>query len=342
MAILKHITIALLALILTGCFEEFEPEVDTTPVLCLNSMITAGEPISVHVSHSWMYSDQFSAADHKVTDAVVTIYANGEKAGDDYLPKQGDRISIIAESPTYGRATAEVTVPYATPIGKVSVTPTATDIWIGDEDFYHHAMLADITFDLRIEMDVEDPYGSDNYYQFGYDSFYTLSEGNGPDDIWTGSGAPGFSIGNFDYNSEPIFKEHIGIFESVMGNGDDTDFVFFTDRQFQGKSYPLHLYFTDNRFYVNSVEYDESLLECGINLRLTTVSQSYYNWAVYKWNIDDGIIGDLADIGLAESLWGYSNVSTGAGVVAAWSASTFTVNLKDFFADCLKESNKNQ
>ena len=31
----------------------------------------------------------------------------------------------------------------------------------------------------------------------------------------------------------------------------------------------------------------------------------------------DGITGDLSDIGLAESKWGYSNVSTGAGVVAA-------------------------
>ncbi|MDE6468491.1 MAG: hypothetical protein K2L28_06285 [Muribaculaceae bacterium] len=72
-----------------------------------------------------------------------------------------------------------------------------------------------------------------------------------------------------------------------------------------------------------------------MNLYLSTVSQSYYNWAVYKWNADAGITGDLADLGMAESKWGYSNVSTGAGVVAAKSSACFTVNLKDFLESVL-------
>ena len=341
MAILKHIAALALAICLTGCFEEFDPNTDSAPVLCLNSLITDGEPIKVEVTHTWDYNDQFSASDHKVNDAVITILANGESVGEGYRPEQGDRITIIAESPTYGRATAEVTVPYATPVGTVAVSPVMTDIWTGDEDFFHYEMLAEITFNLRIEMNVEDPAGSDNYYQFGYDPFMTSPQDT-PDGILTGDNYPNFSIGSFDYNSEPIFKEHIGIFETVMGNGDDTNFVFFTDRQFSGKSYPLHLFFSGNRFNVKSQEYDESLLDCGITLRLTTVSKSYYNWAVYKWNIDEGIKGDLADIGLAEPLWGYSNGSTGAGVVAARASSSFKVNLKDFFADCLKNDNKNQ
>ena len=65
------------------------------------------------------------------------------------------------------------------------------------------------------------------------------------------------------------------------------------------------------------------------------MSQSYYNWAVYRWNVDEGITGDLSDIGLAESKWGYSNVSTGAGVVAAQSFSKATVNLKEFLKTIL-------
>lgn len=339
MAILKHIAALVLAICLTGCFEEFDLNTDSAPVLCLNSLITDGEPIKVEVTHTWDYNDQFSATDHKVTDAVITILANGESVGEGYRPEQGDRITIIAESPTYGRATAEVTVPYATPVGTVAVSPVMTDIWTGDEDFFHYEMLAEITFNLRIEMNVEDPAGSDNYYQFGYESFGN-DYSDYPDGIYDSSAPPGFYAGTFDYNSEPIFKEHIGIFESVMGNGEDTDFVFFTDRQFRGKNYPLHLLFTNGRYYVKSVEYDESKLDCGIDLRLTTVSQSYYNWAVYQWNTDEGILGDLADIGLAEPLWGYSNVSTGAGVVAARATTTYRINLKDFFADCLKNSGK--
>ena len=310
--------------LLTGCYEDFNPEIDTKPVLCLNSLITAGEPIEVEVSHTWMFNDEKAENNHKVTDASVTILANEMIVGSDYLPKEGDKIRIVAESPTYGTAMAEVMIPFATPIGKVTFTPVITNIWKGDEDFFHYEMLADITFNLNVELDVNDPAGTDNYYHFGYN--------------WSGvnpDGSPTLYIGQFEYNSEPIFKEHIGVFETVMGNDEDTDFVFFSDRQFSGKIYTLHLNFSYNSFRVKSQEYDESLLECGVNLYLTTVSKSYYNWAVYKWNADEGIIGDLSDIGLAESKWGYSNVSTGAGVVAAQSSSKVTIDLKEFLKTTL-------
>ena len=310
--------------LLTGCYEDFNPEIDTKPVLSLNSLITAGEPIEVEVSHTWMFNDEKAENNHKVTDASVTILANERIVGSDYLPKEGDKIRIVAESPTYGNAIAEVTVPFATPVGNVKVTPTIKNIWKGDEDFFHYEMFAGVTFNLNVEMDIDDPAENDNYYNFGYN--------------WSGvanDGSPTLSIGQFEYNSEPIFKEHIGVFETIMGNDEDTGFVFFTDRQFSGGTYTLHLNFSNNVFRVKSQEYDESLLECGVNLYLTTVSKSYYNWAVYKWNVDEGIMGDLSDIGLAESKWGYSNVSTGAGVIAAQSSSKFTIDLKEFLKTTL-------
>ena len=310
--------------LLTGCYEDFNPEIDTKPVLSLNSLITAGEPIEVEVSHTWMFNDEKAENNHKVTDASVTILANERIVGSDYLPKEGDKIRIVAESPTYGNAIAEVTVPFATPVGNVKVTPTIKNIWKGDEDFFHYEMFAGVTFNLNVEMDIDDPAENDNYYNFGYN--------------WSGvanDGSPTLSIGQFEYNSEPIFKEHIGVFETIMGNDEDTGFVFFTDRQFSGRTYTLHLNFSNNVFRVKSQEYDESLLECDVNLYLTTVSKSYYNWAVYKWNVDEGIMGDLSDIGLAESKWGYSNVSTGAGVIAAQSSSKFTIDLKEFLKTTL-------
>lgn len=327
MAILRYIIPILSVFLLTGCYEDFSPEIDTKPVLCLNSLITAGEPIEVDVTHTWMFNDEKSERDHDVTDAVVTILVNERIVGSDYLPKEGDKIRIVAESPTYGIATAEVVVPYATPVGKVKVIPVVTNIWEGDKDFYHYEMLADITFNLNIEMDVNDPEGPDDYYHFGYGWFGSDTDGS-----------PTLSIGQLEYNSEPIFKEHIGVFETVMGNDEDMQFVFFSDRQFSGKTYTLHLNFSDNYFHVKSQEYDESRLECGVNLYLTTVSKSYYNWAVYKWNVDEGIMGDLSDIGLAESKWGYSNVSTGAGVVAAQSSSKFTIDLKEFLKTTLNDN----
>lgn len=342
MAILKQIISPLAAILLTGCYENFNPEFDTTPVLCLNSLIKAGEPITVEVSHSWVFNDEKSENNHEVTDAVVTVYANGSIVGGDYIPKEGDELRIVAESPVYGAATAEVSVPYATPIGAVRFRPTVTGLWSGDEDFFHYAMLADITFSLNVEMDVCDPAGTDNYYQLGYSEYRSPSE-ECPDDGELDASTPYvslLSLGKFEYDSEPIFKEHVGVLETVMGNSEDMNFMFFTDRQFPGRTYTLHLNFTDNVFRVKSQEYDESLFDCEMYLELVSVSKSYYNWAVYKWNVDEGVIGDLSDIGLAEPKWGYSNVSTGAGVVAAQSSTVVSISLRDFLKSAFDNRDK--
>lgn len=337
MAILRYIIPILSVFLLTGCYEDFNPEIDTNPVLCLNSLITAGKPIEIKVTHTWMFNDEKSERDHDVKDAVVTFFVNERIVGSDYLPKEGDNIRVVAESPTYGTATAEVVVPYATPIGKVKVSPVVKNIWKGEEDFFYYEMFADITFNLNVELDVNDPAGTDNYYHFGYNWSSPHVEEEPDDEYWNFNN-PTLQIGSLEYNSEPIFKEHIGVFETVMGNDEDTNFVFFTDRQFSGKTYTLHLNFSDNSFRIRSQVYDESLLDCEVNLYLITVSQSYYNWAVYKWNVEEGITVDLSDIGLAESKWGYSNVSTGAGVVAAQSSSKFTINLKEFLKTTLNNS----
>ncbi|MDE6642991.1 MAG: DUF4249 domain-containing protein [Muribaculaceae bacterium] len=314
MAILKYILPILLATVLTGCYEDFNPDVDTKPVLCMNSLITVGEPIYVYVSRSWLFTDKQAAGNHQVTDAKVTVIVNGNVVDADYLPQEGDKIYIIAESRTYGTATAEVQVPFAAPIGKVNLTPTVTDIWKG----LHYEMLADITFDLNFELDVVDHPGYDNYYNLSY-------EKNNPD-----SNDAKFTLNRLDVKLEPIFKEHIDVLESIMVDEESYDFLYFSDQQFAGKAYTLHLNFTDNYYSVSSRYYDESLLDCGITFCLSTISRSYYNWAVYKWNVTEGIIGDLAEVGLAESKWGYSNVSTGAGVVAAKSETQYTVSLKEF------------
>ena len=335
MAILKFIIPILSLFLLTGCYEDFIPELDTTPVLCLNSLITAGEPIEVKVTHTWMVNDKQSGNSNDVKDARVTILVNERIVSPDYLPKEGDKIRIVTDSPTYGTATAEVLVPYATPVGKVRVVPKVTNIRKDKDNSTIYEMPTDVTFNLNIEMDVNDPAGTDNYYHFGYD-WSSPHVGEESDD-YSNYYDPSLQIGKFEYNFEPIFKEHIGVFETVMGNDQSTDFVFFTDRQFSGRTYTLHLNFTDNSFVIWGKDYDESLLDCEVNLYLTTVSQSYYNWAVYKWHVDEGILGDLPYIGLAESKWGYSNVSTGAGVVAAQSSSKYTVNLKEFLKTTLNQ-----
>lgn len=323
----------LLPLMLAGCYQDFSPTTDTTPVLCLNSIITAGEPIEVDVTRTWTFNDPSGARDHKVDDATVTVYANGEPQSASYIPAEGDEIRIVAESPKYGSAEATVTVPVAVPVTVRKFNGVVTDLWRHYDDY----MAADLDFDLYVTLDVKDLPGDDNYFKLDYNWSY-LSDDE-PDYVEPGVSRPlqiYFSLGALDYEAEPIFQEHIGAFESIMGS-DDTMGLVFTDRQFSGKTYPLHLKFRNSHYRVNSQSYDESFYDCSLTFMLASVSQSYYNRAIYVWQRDSGVLGDLGDLGFADPMWGYSNVSTGAGVVAARSYSTCTLDLHDF----LKESIEN-
>lgn len=329
MAILKKIAkVLLIPACLTGCYEDFIPETDVKPVLCLNSLITAGEPIEVEVSHTWLYTDTWQP-DTSVDDATVVILVNGEEKGTGYFPKEGDHIKITADSRRYGHAEAEVTVPYAVPIASISWTPALTSV--RRDETADKKMMCNLTFNLKAEIMVEDPDETENYYLFSYNSYY--NDGESGDGVWYEKGMRYadvyFSAGTLKYEAEPIFSEHIGVFESISG-ADPYGFSFFTDRQFSGKGYPLHIQFTDGRYMVESREWNAELLDCGYEFVLYSVSESYYGWANYVWQRDEGPRGDLSEVGFGEPLWGYSNVSTGAGVVAAQSFSTYRLNLKDF------------
>ena len=57
MAILKKIYPLLALPLLTGCEEAFTPDMPHTPALCVNSLITAGEPVEAKISKSRLYTD---------------------------------------------------------------------------------------------------------------------------------------------------------------------------------------------------------------------------------------------------------------------------------------------
>ncbi len=309
----------MMAMTLTGCYEDFNPGINTEPVLCINSIITSGQPIEVSVSRTWLYNDQESEENHQVTDAKVTIYVNGSAVGQEYTPQEGDRIRIVAESATYGNAEAEVTVPVAVPITSVKIMPEITEIWSDSRPEYQ--MLTQLSFNLTAEMEITDPGDRPDYYKFTFSQF-----ANEDAHLYTGE---------LQYQLEPIFSEHINALESVSGIVTD-DFPFFTDNQFSGGTYTLHLFFKDMGYFVNSPTFNEDLLDCGLQLTLSSVSPSYYNYANYLWQRYDGLTGELGEIGFSEPIWGYSNVSTGAGVVAAVSNVTYTVSLKNFLGEIIK------
>ena len=321
MGILRHIFIATLALCATACYDDFTPDIETESVLCINSLITAGEPIEVRVSRTWLYSDT-AKSNRSVPDASVTVYVNGTTAGEDYIAREGDSIRIVAESAVYGRAEAATKVPVAVPIVDVSFSLSDISIW---KDFSNpRFMYADVHFDINAEMTLSDQAGADNFYRFSYTSFakeYST-----------------FYPGYFEYDAEPIFSEHEGVFESVMGY-DSSGSTFFTDRQFAGDKYTLHLRFTYGGWrsqWSEEDEYADMNFDCGLEFTLSSISESYYNWLCYMWHTENGILGDISEIGLGAPLRGYSNVSTGAGVVAARTDTNYTLNLKEALKQALE------
>ena len=335
MAILKYLLALAFSLLLTGCYEDIEPNIETEPVLCINSMITAGEPIEVMVSHSWMFNNENGAKNHSVEDAKISIYANGMLQTENYIPKEGDNIRIVAESKKYGSAEASVTVPEAVPINSVDFSPVVLNVFKNSD----LPMSEGLTFNMKISMKIVDTHSYDDYFKLDYNwASPTRDDDDGVD--YNAPHAPYtfFSFGTFEYKAEPIFEEYIGMFESVMGNDYDDALLIFSDRQFSRKDYTLRLQFNNASYLVESPEYDSELYDCSITFYLATVSRSYYDRAIYVWQRDSGIIGDLGDLGFAEPIWGYSNVSSGAGIVAARSFSTYTLNLKDFIQQTLNSN----
>ncbi len=323
---------------LTGCYTEFEPNVDSSPVLCLNSMITAGEPVAVSVTHTWRYSSGYDDVydDVAVPDAVVSLYVNGAHAGDmayadtdrkfhsAFIPAPGDTVELKANAPVYGVAEAKVVVPVPTPVDSVDWAASASGFWY--EEYGQEGFAAQFSMALDMKAFITDASGADNYFKMNWSTSTPVL-----DKYFDEYSYPQvkFWLGDFDYEAEPLFSEHIGVLESVLGS-DSYGFTAFSDRQFSGRTYPLHLRFALGGYAVTAPRFDDELCNVKVELRLESISPGYYNWLIYDWQDSDGIIGTLGDVGLAEGMVGYSNVSSGAGVVAARTASYYVVDLGGF------------
>lgn len=337
MALLKKIYLLSLPLLLTSCWENFDPRIDTKPVLCLNSLITAGQPIEVKVTRTWVFTDEEGTKDHSVTDAVVEIYANGQLVDSEYLPEEGDRIRIHASSLKYGEAEAEVSVPFAPEISNVVFSPKV--IRFSQTPIKHDTGIdADFTFDIRISMDFENTVAADDFYRLSYLTYMPhgiMTYGDLMDQYGDSTYYVGLWGENFDA-LDPVFYEQTDPFEDIMGGSYYT--LFFSDRQFRGKTKSLTYGFSDCRFLMSGWDESPEALDCGWLVTLFSISESYYNWLSYADQASGFILSDLTDIGLSEPVWGYSNVSTGAGVVAAQSSATVTIDLRDFLLQTLEDA----
>lgn len=337
MAFLNRMILIVSSLALfTSCYSDFEPDIESDPVVCINALAKTEEPLCIYVTRTWRWSegDPDRDIDIVLKDAIVSLYVNGElvetpqfsvwEANDParpwlkeesgykciYTPSPGDLIKITAHSPEYGDAEGEVRVPVPVDIDKTDINVMNVKAnQIGDKFLY--------TGDALLELWFTDPAEIDNYYMFGYKRNYDY-------------GSNMISNVYIEYDSEPLFTEHVSPIESIIS--ETSGYTIFTDRLIAGKSYPLHIRVSNIQYEVASKDNFDSN-KSSIVLTLNAISESYYKHVLSVWVSNDGISGILGGIGLGDPTWECSNVSTGAGVIAAIAPSTVEIPLSMFFQD---------
>lgn len=341
-SLIHNLLLIILLLPLCGCFQDFEPDIPSTPVVCLNSLITEGEPIEITVTRTWRwsegnYSDKIAAVFLK--DAVVKMFVNGsfketlqykevppvEPYEDtrmffysDYRPAIGDTIRFEASSRDYGDATAEVTVPERVDITKV--IPVISNM---NKESNKDMTYMNYSFDLSMKVSFTDPADKVNYYIFDLDETHPM--GHIEDKVYISPDYYEWISAGFDVELEPLFSEHVAPLESIIS--ESYGWTVFSDRQIEGRPYSLNIVCTESKYkYDATANPDKAGHEATLNVRLYNISQSYYDFMISLWQSEKGITGALGGIGLGNPVWEKSNVSTGAGVVAARTASVVRLN----------------
>lgn len=324
---------------LTGCYQGFEPDLKSAPVVCINSNIIAGEPVSVAVTRTWRYSEGAPGEDIdiQIPDADVSIIVNGseshtlryEKLPDvytdkyayvsDYVAREGDEIAVRAVSSEYGEAGGSVTVPRAVKID--NVVPTVSNLrreLRGDR--------LEAWFDLSFAVTFTDPADAVNYYMFDCKA-YTPDSYIDDDNLYHSSNEVTISLYP-DFSRESLFSEHVGALEAIVS---DTDgYTVFSDRQISGKSYTIHFSILGCHYVCRDITQPRV---SDYVMKLSHISAGYYNYMMSLWATTEGVNGILGNVGLGNPVWEHSNVSTGAGIISGAAVGEYHVPFRSLVGD---------
>lgn len=369
----KYILPLILSFAFTSCFSDFEPDIESKPVLCMISNIADGDSIRVSLTHTWRWSEgKYEPCNYSnwetegfesellVKNALVKLYVNdeytetlkltkrkgyGNMVSDgmglrpwadypwtttgyvyyiaDYIPQCGDKIRLEAESEEYGSAWAEVTVPQTVEIDSVDYT-------VSNFDDRNTALSEFYLFNMNLSVWFSDPGNETNYYMFE-----TSSSG-----YFKGVDAAGLryeeSVNFRDVTDDPLFTEHVSAIDHVLA--ETSGYSLFSDRQISGKSYPLHVRLEGVSYQLDNISAIPDAENSYIKFILYSISPSYYRHVISVWAANDGIVGALGDVGLAEPVFAASNVSTGAGVVSASAKYEYKLYMRPLIESIQKES----
>lgn len=344
-------------MLLTGCEQEFEPDIYVPEALCINSVITSGEPVSANISHTWRYDEDFEEKiDCGVYDATVTLSVDGKPVetlhakdseqsskGSVYrfrhVAVPGEDITITAQSGKYGDAYGSVTVPR--PVGLMkAVSDFRADRVLGADNVNE---TQSIVLGGGLKVTVTDNAATTDFFRLEVRGIDPEPIGSGEwVEVW-GEDEPQERMyqGTMDFwmidkEHETLFQEHLGVLD-VMFGASTYGFTIFSDRMFPGKSHTIDVVLRDATIYMYNPRDIPSIFDVKVRITLSTLSQSYYNYWLSDFQDSEGFIGQMGDLGLAQGVNGYSNVSTKAGVIVAATPTTVDVNLADFIRSTLRQ-----
>ena len=110
-----------------------------------------------------------------------------------------------------------------------------------------------------------------------------------------------------DFSVDPVFTQQQGMLDEVFGPSMvNWRGRVFSDELFDGKEYTLQVkeqLRSDTKYYTKR------------HIRLYSLSEPYYQYLLSLQNIEnEGIMGGLTNVGLAEPVQIYSNVEGGTGI----------------------------
>ena len=132
-----------------------------------------------------------------------------------------------------------------------------------------------------------------------------------------------------DYDAEPIFSEHLSTLDHIF-DSDSWGFSIFSDKQINGGDYSLTLNLSDAQYIILNPEHIDSLYHSTVTVTLSSISSDYYDYIISLWEHDSGVHGQLGNAGFADPVFLHSNVSTGAGIVAARTKAVMVYDLADW------------
>lgn len=317
-----------LSFLISSCTTDFEPEINEDPLVVLNALVHSDSIISAQVSRSWITGSRENENDLSkviLPDAVTEYAVNdgewlpmvydpeSQKYVADRVAREGDRVSMRTRS-RYGVAEGSTRVPFAVPIDKVEYSvetsiDTNSFIYIDNNsyDYFHYLKVT-----IRYRLTFTDRPGDDFY----------LVAGN-------------------PYLDDPIISENETAMDGVLNKYHYCS--FFSDSSIKNKSYTLTLF--SDYFCVPDGEggyylpYEITHHNMKENIRLIAMSSDYYYYILSLFKKYSGIEGILDNFGLAEPRSVFSNVSSGAGVVAAGSVTAYSLDVRPILIDAITNFN---